>query len=32
VDVVSRKAVEKDPNWIRRKEILASVETIYGAR
>jgi len=31
VDLVSRKAVEQDLNWIRRDEILGSAETVYAA-
>ena len=30
VDLVSRKALEESPNWIRRRSILESVETIYA--
>jgi len=30
VDLVTRPAVERSPNWIRRKAILESAETIYG--
>ena len=29
VDLLSRRAVEQSPNWIRRKAILESAETIY---
>lgn len=32
VDLVERKAVERSENYIRRKHILSSVETIYVAR
>jgi len=32
VDLVSRRAVERSPNWIRRKAILESAETIHVAR
>jgi predicted nucleotidyltransferase len=31
VDLVSRKAVEQDANWIRRNEILGSAEPVYVA-
>ncbi len=31
VDLVDRAAVEQSRNYIRRKEILASLETIYAA-
>jgi hypothetical protein len=31
VDLVSRKAIEESPNWIRRRAILESAETIYAA-
>ena len=31
VDLVVRRAVERSPNWIRRKEILGSAETVYAA-
>jgi len=31
VDLVSRKAVEHDANWIRRDEILSSADTVYVA-
>lgn len=30
VDLVSRKALEESPNWIRRRSILESAETIYA--
>jgi uncharacterized protein len=30
VDLVSRRAVEKSENWIRRKEILDTAETVYA--
>jgi uncharacterized protein len=29
VDLVSRRAVENSPNWIRRRNILNSAKTIY---
>jgi predicted nucleotidyltransferase len=29
VDLVSRRAVERSHNWIRRKAILGSAETVY---
>jgi predicted nucleotidyltransferase len=32
VDLVEREAVEESPNYIRRRAILGSLETIYGAR
>lgn len=32
VDLVSRRAIERSPNWIRRKTILESAETIHVAR
>lgn len=31
VDLVVRRAVERSPNWIRRREILESAETVYAA-
>ncbi len=31
VDLVSRRAVERSANWIRRSEILGSAETVYVA-
>lgn len=31
VDLVSRRAVERSENWIRRKEILDTAETVYAA-
>jgi predicted nucleotidyltransferase len=31
VDLVSHAAIEKSPNWIRRKEILESSRPIYAA-
>jgi predicted nucleotidyltransferase len=31
VDVVSRRAVERSTNWIRRKAILSTAESIYVA-
>lgn len=31
VDLVSRRAVEESPNWIRRKAILESAEPFYVA-
>lgn len=30
VDLVSRSAIEKSPNWIRRQEILGSARTLYA--
>ena len=32
VDLVERRAVEKSENYIRRRHILQSLETIYVAR
>ena len=32
VDVVTRSAVERSPNYIRRKEILGSAEVVYAER
>jgi len=32
VDLVSRRAVEGSPNWIRREAILRSAEPLYDAR
>jgi len=32
VDLVERAAIEKSENYIRRKHILAAVETLYVAR
>jgi predicted nucleotidyltransferase len=32
VDLVSRRAVERSDNWIRRRAILESAEVIYAAR
>jgi predicted nucleotidyltransferase len=32
VDLVSKHAVEKSHNWIRRKEILGTAQVIYVAR
>ncbi len=31
VDLISRQAVEENPNWICRKEILNSAKVIYAA-
>ena len=31
VDLVSRRAVERSHNWIRRRAILESSRTLYGA-
>jgi predicted nucleotidyltransferase len=31
VDLVVRRAVERSPNWIRRREILDSAEILYAA-
>ncbi len=30
VDLVERRAVEESPNYIRRRHILESAETVYG--
>ena len=30
VDLVSRRAIERSENWIRRKDILTSARTIYA--
>ena len=32
VDLVSRRAVERSDNWIRRRAILAAAEPIYAAQ
>ena len=32
VDLVSRRAVERSANWIRRRQILESAEILYAAR
>ena len=32
VDLVSRRAIERSKNWIRRKEILSAAESIYVSR
>src|SRR5262245_42371773 len=32
VDLVSRRAVERSSNWIRRKAILETAESFYAAR
>lgn len=31
-DIVTRQAVERSDNWIRRNEILAGAEPVYAAR
>ncbi|MEX2458774.1 MAG: nucleotidyltransferase domain-containing protein [Actinomycetota bacterium] len=31
IDLVNRKAIERSENWILRKEILGTAETIYAA-
>lgn len=31
VDVVERRLIEEDPNYIRRREILSTAEVIYAA-
>ena len=32
VDLVSRRAIERSGNWIRRKHILSTAESVYVAR
>jgi hypothetical protein len=32
VDLVSRRAIERSANWIRRKAILETAEPLYVAR
>lgn len=32
VDAVSRRAIERSPNWIRRKNILNTAQAIYAAQ
>src|SRR5574337_1875496 len=32
VDLVSRRAIERSPNWIRRKAILEGAEPYYASR
>jgi len=32
VDLLSRRAIERSENWIRRKAILGSAEAVYVAR
>ena len=32
VDLVTRRSIEASPNWIRRKAILESAETVYAQR
>jgi predicted nucleotidyltransferase len=32
VDLVTRRAIERSENWIRRKAVLGSAETVYVAR
>jgi len=32
VDLVSRRAIERSANWIRRKAILDSAETVHAGR
>jgi uncharacterized protein len=32
VDLVSRRAIERSANWIRRKAILETAESVYVAR
>jgi hypothetical protein len=32
VDLVVKAALEKSENWLRRKNILESAQTIYAAR
>lgn len=31
VDLVSKRAIERSGNWIRRREILAAAQPIYGS-
>ncbi len=31
VDLVTRRAVERSPNWVRRRAILESAEPLYGS-
>jgi len=31
VDLITRRSVEQSPNWIRRKHILESLETVHVA-
>jgi len=31
VDLVSRTAIERSPNWIRREEILGTARALYAA-
>ncbi len=30
VDLISRRAVERSPNWIRRRDILSSARVVYA--
>jgi len=32
VELLTRRAVERSPNWVRRNAILSSAETVYGRR
>ena len=32
VDLVSRRAVERSANWIRRREILGTAQVLYASR
>ena len=32
VDVVTKRAVERSANWIRRRDILGSAQIVYAAR
>ena len=32
VDLIDREAIEQSRNWVRRREILSTHETIYAAR
>jgi uncharacterized protein len=32
VDLVSKRAVERSPNWLRRDEILGSAQIVYPAQ
>jgi uncharacterized protein len=30
VDLVSKRAIEQSPNWIRRQDILSTAQVIYA--
>jgi hypothetical protein len=32
VDILTRRAVQRSPNWIRRQSILESAEVVYATR